>query len=225
MKAFAISDPHGCARTLETLVDALALDSGDHLFLLGDYVNKGPNAKGVLDLVMHWQDASFSLTALKGNHDQLVLDASRNRDMIPDLRGARGIPTLRSFGVENPAQIPDPYLQLIAQLPTVVSWRDYLFVHAGIRFDISDPLDDQQAHLHLREWYDQIDYQWLGERIIVHGHDQTTGLAIVRQVRTLHQNRVLNIDAGCVNTEDPGKGYLCAFDLIHKSCIFQPNID
>ena len=70
MKAFAISDPHGCARTLKTLVEVLALESGDHLFLLGDYVNKGPNAKGVLDLVMQWQHAPFALTALKGNHDR-----------------------------------------------------------------------------------------------------------------------------------------------------------
>ena len=225
MKAFAISDPHGCAKTLETLVDVLALDSGDHLFLLGDYVNKGPNAKGVLDLVMHWQEAPFNMTALKGNHDQLLLDASRNRDMIQDLRGAQGGSTLLSFGIDDPADLPDAYLQWIEQLPTVTSWQYYLFVHAGFRFDISDPLADQRSHLHMRGWYDQIDYQWLGERIIIHGHDQTTGPAISRQVRSLVQNQVLNIDAGCVNTEDPGKGYLCAFDLIHRSCIFQPNVD
>jgi len=225
MKAFAISDPHGCSQTLKTLVDVLALDSGDYLFLLGDFVNKGPDAKGVLDLVMQWQHAPFTLTALKGNHDQLLLDASRNEDMIPDLRGAQGIPTLRSFYVMDPANIPERYLRWIEQLPTVLSWHNYLFVHAGFRFDISDPLADRQSHLHIRGWYGRIDYQWLGQRIIVHGHDQTTAPAITRQLRSLDQNQVLNIDAGCANTEEAGKGYLCAFDLIHKTCLFQPNVD
>jgi len=225
MNAFAISDPHGCSNTLETLVDLLKLRSGDHLFLLGDYVNKGPDAKGVLDLVMQWQEAPFTMHALKGNHDQLLLDASRNRDMLSDLQGARGIPTLCSFGVEDPADIPETYLAFIAQLPTVLTWENYLFVHAGLLFDQQDPLQDQRSHLHIRGWYQQIDYQWLGQRIIVHGHDQRTGPQITRQLRTLHQDRVLDIDAGCVNTEEHGKGYLCAFDLINQSCIFQPNID
>jgi len=54
---FAISDIHGCVKTFKKLViDIINLSKEDKLYLLGDYINKGPDSKGVIDFIFTLQD-------------------------------------------------------------------------------------------------------------------------------------------------------------------------
>ncbi|MGB3587457.1 MAG: metallophosphoesterase, partial [Tunicatimonas sp.] len=52
MKQWVITDIHGCAKTFEALLQRINFRRSDSLYLLGDYVDRGPDSKGVLDLVM-----------------------------------------------------------------------------------------------------------------------------------------------------------------------------
>jgi len=51
MKKFAISDIHGCAKTFKALLKKINFSKEDELYLLGDYIDRGPDSKGVIDYI------------------------------------------------------------------------------------------------------------------------------------------------------------------------------
>lgn len=225
MNAYAISDIHGCSQTFRALLARLQLTTNDKLFLLGDFVNKGPDAKGVLDTVFDLRQKGYDLHCLRGNHDDILLEMPTNGEYQQHKERYGAQYTLQSFGVARAQDIPSVYLDFLDSLPTYLIWNDYIFVHAGFSFARQDPLGDTYPHTRIREWYDQIDYAWLGDRWIIHGHDQQTMQKIEQQLQRLPQQQVLNIDAGCVSVWEAGKGHLCAFDLVTHRCIFQGYVE
>ena len=135
MSRYATTDLHGCLHTFRYLVEEkLRLTRDDELYLLGDYVNKGPDSRGVLDYLMQLQATGYRVRCLRGNHDQALLDGARHRWRW-DWLGPRGrLPTLRSFGVARLAHIPDHYLDWVAALPYEIELPDVVLVHAGYNF-------------------------------------------------------------------------------------------
>jgi serine/threonine protein phosphatase 1 len=76
-RRFAATDIHGCLKTFRHLVEIeLCLRTTDTLYLLGDYVNKGPNSAGVLDYIVQLQAAGFQVHCLRGNHEQELLPSA-----------------------------------------------------------------------------------------------------------------------------------------------------
>ena len=70
-----VGDIHACPAELETLLTALSLQPEDHLVCLGDYIDRGPNAKAVVDLLLGMKTAEVChCTFLKGNHEDMFLD-------------------------------------------------------------------------------------------------------------------------------------------------------
>lgn len=67
MRVIAIGDIHGCSTALNTLLDKIAPDAADTLITLGDYVDRGPDTKGVLDTLIELQSFCY-LVPLRGNH-------------------------------------------------------------------------------------------------------------------------------------------------------------
>src|SRR5262249_21601011 len=74
MRTLALGDVHGCLTALEALLRLVAPVQGDHLIALGDYVDRGPDSKGVLDCMIELYDAGL-LVPLGGNHDEMVVEA------------------------------------------------------------------------------------------------------------------------------------------------------
>ena len=70
MNKFAISDIHGCAKNFKALLDRISLSLGDELYLLGDYIDRGPDSKGVIDHVWQLQKTGHTVHCLCGNHEQ-----------------------------------------------------------------------------------------------------------------------------------------------------------
>jgi len=225
MNAYAISDIHGCSQTFRALLDRIQLSSCDPLFLLGDFVNKGPDSRGVLDTILDLRQKGYNVQCLRGNHDDILLEMLTNKRYQQDKHIFGAQYTLQSFGVEQAADIPRHYLDFLDSLPTYLRWREYLFVHAGFSFAAGTPLNDTYAHTHLRDWYHQIDYNWLGEHYILHGHVQQPRDKIQHNLSVFQRRKVLGIDAGCVSVWEPGKGHLCAFDLLRQQCIFQGYVE
>jgi serine/threonine protein phosphatase 1 len=103
-RRFAATDLHGCLRTFRYLVEEeLRLLPTDHLYLLGDYVNKGPDSGGVLDYVMQLQSTGYQIHCLRGNHEHELLATVFSRGDGDMWRTkAEEARTLASFGVARP---------------------------------------------------------------------------------------------------------------------------
>src|SRR5262245_33597795 len=195
MRIYAMSDIHGCRDKLERLVERCRADAGNEparFGFLGDYIDRGPDTRGVLDCVMDLQRRwPGDVTCLCGNHEDLALNAIDDPSEI-ELWVAYngGDKALRSFGVTSPSAIPARYVEWMRGLATHVDDGARFFVHAGI--DPDRPLDRQDRHdmLWMREPFlsDPRDFG----RFVVHGHTP------VRDGRPdLRHNRV-NIDTAAV---------------------------
>ena len=223
-RRFAISDIHGCAATFETLLERINVQAEDELFLLGDFIDRGPGSKEVIDRVWALTAAGVKVRCLRGNHEQMLLDAATQTNGLRVFVFNGGQETMASFGVSRPQDIPDAYLEWMDALPLYLETPGYLMVHAGIDFRSEAPLEDEAALLWLREWYDRIDREWLDDRIVIHGHTPRPSYLLRRQVERLELIPAVNIDAGCVFTYQ-GLGHLCAFDLDARQYYFEPNVD
>jgi len=123
MHKYTISDIHGCLKTFEALLDTIQFSKSDELYLLGDYVDRGPDSKGVFDLIWSLQEQGYQIQCLRGNHEQLLLDSSKSiqNDLIWKRNG--GIQTLASFKSNSVAEIPKKYLQFMEQMPLYFEGR------------------------------------------------------------------------------------------------------
>lgn len=120
-RLFAVSDIHGHGRLLERLLDEAGYNPlADRLFLLGDYVNKGPDSAGTLELAHRL--CADGAVALQGNNERKWLEQVPG-SAVPDGRAA------------------DRYRRWIEEMPLWAEHGRFLFVHAGLRPGI--PLREQ----------------------------------------------------------------------------------
>ena len=221
MRQFAISDIHGCAKTFQALLEQIKLQPEDELYLLGDFINRGPDSKGVIDHIWKLQEAGFQLFCLRGNHEQMLLSAiahpSPYDPPFPEF--------MRSFGIKKEEELPQAYVDWLLALPYYYEIGKFIFVHAGLSFDGMLPLEDLDPMLWTRDWYAELDRKWLGQRMIIHGHTPTHRTEILFQSKALAELPILCIDAGCSHIHRLGMGHLCAVNLGTKELFFQENID
>lgn len=226
MRKIAMTDIHGCRRSFEALLDQLALTTSDELYFLGDYIDRGPDSKGVLDIILDLKNKGHKVRCLMGNHEDALLIAAKDRSFFYQwYDGWGGRQTLESFGVHFAASVPVKYMDFFKTLEYTIEVDGYILVHAGLDFRSRNPLAPDVNMLYLRDWYDTIDFGWLGDRIVVHGHTPISKAEIEGMGRNLKYRRVIDIDCGCFAQHLPGKGYLCAFDLTNRALYFQQNLD
>jgi serine/threonine protein phosphatase 1 len=155
---YAIGDVHGCRDKLARLLDVLRYDpTADRLIFLGDYIDRGPDSKGVIDLILCLQRENAANVFLMGNHEdnfltyvQACLTAEGADYWLkePFFAGG-GIATLHSYcpGLRHPYAerltdvIPPEHLTFLANLRLYWTNHDYIAVHAGVRPGI--PLERQ----------------------------------------------------------------------------------
>jgi serine/threonine protein phosphatase 1 len=78
-RRFAVGDIHGCSKTLKKMMeDVLLLEHEDMLFLMGDYIDRGPDSKGVLDYILQLLESGYDIRPLLGNHEEMMLIAATN---------------------------------------------------------------------------------------------------------------------------------------------------
>jgi len=150
-RLFAIGDVHGCADELKRLLDALPLGADDTIVFVGDYIDRGPDSRAVLDLVLEVRARPDVMTiCLKGNHEDMCLDYLGRGGHWGDAWSMNGGgATLRSYGIDQrlagaevAAHLPRGHLTLLDGLDHSFTADGHLFVHAGIRPDRS--LEQQQ---------------------------------------------------------------------------------
>ncbi len=190
---FAIGDVHGCVDELRLLLNRLPRTSETTIVLLGDYVDRGPSSRQVIDTVLELAQ-QCNVVALKGNHEAMFLDYLAE----PTSEGAGafiyngGSATLASYAdAHGELKIPEAHLGFLRSLPTMHETEHNVFVHAGLP---QIPLDQitleghQPTMLWTRGQFLRTDYDW--GKVVVHGHTPVPRV-------TLRNNRI-NIDTGCV---------------------------
>lgn len=221
-RQFAISDIHGCVRTLKKLVlDEIKLSKADTLYLLGDYINKGPDSKGVIDFIFQLKNKGFNLYCLRGNHEQYLIDGLiYSWEEIAFLsRGGRE--TLSSFGVDAIGDIPNKYLDFIKSLPFYIELEKYILIHAGLNFDLTDPYKDDFSMLNIRKM--QVDLEKTGGKNIIHGHVPMTYQDIKGDLD--FKKHHISIDAGCVYDHIHALNHLVALEIQSGKLYIQHNIE
>ncbi|MEZ4987733.1 MAG: metallophosphoesterase [Saprospiraceae bacterium] len=113
---YAIGDIHGCLHTFEALLDQISLTTSDELFLLGDYIDRGWNSKGVIDKIIALRQEGYHVTTLRGNHEQMLID-SWKEEVEQGYRFTGDEDLLQSFGARSVKDIPTSYIDFCHSLP------------------------------------------------------------------------------------------------------------
>ncbi len=226
MRKIAITDIHGCHLTFKKLVrDVVQLTLTDELYLLGDYIDRGPGSKEVFDYIFELKNTGHKVRCLKGNHEQVLIECIEGHGKFSAWLSYGGRMTLDSFHVEYPNQIAPKYLNFMDELEYYIEVDDYILVHAGLNFMTTDPLKDKSGMLWSRDWEAHTNKEWLAGRRIIYGHTPIMRHILEHNLSKLDERQLLNIDVGCYGTYVPGYGHLSAFDMTNQQLFFQENID
>ena len=222
-RAYAIGDVHGRLDLLEDLLDQVKRDNAGrrpaktYLVFLGDLVDRGPDSRGVIELLLaqHWDFARPIF--IKGNHEEFFLRALEGEeDIIIDWLSYGGYQCCESYGVSQgwtlnataaeirerlSASVPVAHREFLNDMADSFQFGDYVFVHAGVRPGVA--LEQQSSK----------DLRWIREGflddltdhgvVVVHGH------TIVESPEQ-HPNRIA-LDTGAYRT-----GILTALGLEGK---------
>lgn len=218
---FVITDIHGCAATFKTLLDQLDLQHDDTLYLLGDYIDRGPNSKGVLDIIMQLSASGFNVQALMGNHESMLLKSLSCFEAKCRWLTNGGNFTLKSFNVKQPGDIPQEYLDFIAALQKVIVIDDYVLAHAGLHFGVPDPVKDTPDFFLFWERDNKVVPELIGGRTLVVGHTRKD----LHQIRQSLETYCITLDNGCFDMRNTGFGSLIALDLDKREILIQPNCE
>ncbi|MCO6498141.1 MAG: serine/threonine protein phosphatase [Chitinophagaceae bacterium] len=217
---YIIGDIHGCNKTFRHLItEKIKLKKSDHLYLVGDYIDRGPDSKGVLDFILELRSEGFNIFPLRGNHEQMLLDSFDNKETREMWLYYGGEATLESYGAESLSGIDLKHLQFLLGTGFYYTTKNLIITHAGLNFDIDDPLEDLNAMLWTRK--NEVNLEYLGKQILVHGHTPITLNEILNQ----ELKGSVNIDGGCIFRNRSGMGHLVALDVKEGEFIYTENID
>lgn len=189
-RAYAIGDVHGRLDLLERMIATIDRDrretgrARDYLILLGDLIDRGPDSRGVIELLMRLPSDGIRPVFLMGNHEEMMLRVLGDEpEAVVQWLTYGGYEFAQSYGVEVGrlavlaptdaadmirSAIPPSHLAFIEGFADSFTFGDYLFVHAGLR--PGKCLEEQDTH----------DLRWIREDflndasdhgcMVVHGH-------------------------------------------------------
>lgn len=193
MRTYAVGDIHGCAELLLRALEWISNDARDNkarVVFIGDYIDRGPCSREVLDILMKKRvSRKIEFICLMGNHEQLCIDAFNSERNMDDWLHSGGRETLQSFR----GQIDQRYLDWMARLPLFFQDDQRIFVHAGLEPGVPLERQTRESLLWIREPFFRTRRSF--GKHVVHGHTPIGPQQLKRRT---------NIDAGAVFT-----GNLC----------------
>lgn len=202
-RIIAIGDPHGCSIALAALIEAIDLQPQDTLVMLGDYVDRGIDSKGVLDQLIKLQQ-KCNFVPILGNHDEMMLHARDGRSDFQFWLNCGGDTALDSYGSTSKLNlIPDSHFRFLGLCHSHYETETHVFVHANYKPDVPlDKLDD-----HTLRWLSLFDYV----QPTLHCSGKTFVVGHSPQPEILDLGYLICIDTGCCNG-----GWLTALDVNTK---------
>ena len=199
MRTLAIGDIHGCLKSLKTLANFVDFTPEDTIITLGDYIDRGPDSKGVIDYLLGLRK-THNLITLKGNHEAMIQDALEYYEDLMNWLLNGGIETLNSFKAVEFEDIPDRYWEFFASCQTYHEIDDHIFVHAGLTPD--QPLHEQEENILLWLRFNKTKQHHSGKQIICGHTPQHPSVPTVK-------DHAICIDTGACN-----QGWLTCLDPI-----------
>ena len=214
----AIGDIHGCAKTLDALLDRLDEEYGNsrEYVFLGDYVDRGPSSKQSIDLLIEFAK-SHTCHFIRGNHDQMFLTYYQDNTYYEYLKYG-GAHTLESYYASCPdKKVPFSHLRFLISTKFFHEAEHWVFVHGGLppNMTIAEALADKDVFSSFLWQRDHLQIEqnnW--EKTVVFGHTP------VRQ--PIEKNNMIGVDTGCVYEQF---GKLTAVILPEVEFVQQKRID
>ena len=104
------------------------------MYLLGDYIDRGPDSKAVIDYILQLQYDGYDVNCLRGNHEQMLLNASSSLNDLRMFRMNGGKQTLESYGCTMSELRFHKHFQFFQNLDYYFELENYYLVHAGFNF-------------------------------------------------------------------------------------------
>lgn len=207
MRLYAIGDVHGYSEPLRRMHRMIEDDLKSRpaedwrIIHVGDYVDRGPDSKGVIDFLLARMAGDERILALRGNHDQGFLDFLDEPDPGGIFVHNGGEETARSYGVPADfsdeagfsqsarlltAAMPAVHRRFLNSLVFTYSFGDYFFCHAGIMPGVPLRAQREDTLIWIREPF--LNWGGLFEKVVVHGHTPVEDV-------DMQANRV-NVDTG-----------------------------
>jgi serine/threonine protein phosphatase 1 len=208
-RRFVIGDVHGCFKTFDfMLFNELKITKDDEIYLLGDYIDRGPCSKEVIDLIISLQEQHYNIFPIRGNHEEMLISSLKSFNHFEQWIHNGAKHTLKSFGISHTTEFELKYLEFFFELPYYYELKDFIIVHGGLNFSIEDPFTDLTSMVWLRNPYVDLK-KTKGKRIIV-GHTPVH-LEIIKASLGIGQ---IYLDGGCVYAKKyEGLGWLAALEL------------
>lgn len=194
LKVIAIGDIHGCSKTLNALLNRLDDVFGNtrEYVFLGDYVDRGPDTKGVIDLLIEFSQ-THKCVFLRGNHDAMLLMAYPQRELL-DWFDNGGDATMESYQKgDSGISIPQRHLRFFINTKLYYDTPNWFFVHGGLppHKTIEESIADESlwsSFLWRRDHLESEDNVW--EKTVIFGHTPERS--------PITGKNLLGIDTGCV---------------------------
>lgn len=217
-RRLVITDIHGCANTFMKLVEKVGLNDEDQLFLLGDFINRGPRSKEVLDFILLLQEEGYNVFPLMGNHEETVLHIIQHKpEQLKLLLKSRNSTNL----LNRHQRIRKRFFRFFRALPYYYEMDDFYLVHAGFNLKVEKPFTDVHAMAWVRNF--SIDKK-LNKKRVFFGHTPTKLSKIQAAVES--NAKSICLDNGCSHNY-LGKEYgrLLCLDIDSRELFKQKNID
>ena len=151
-RVYVIGDIHGCPREPEVLLQHLEKNEGlngdDLVIFLGDYIDRGPDTKAVVELMLDFRTRYPRTRYLKGNHEDMLLDfLGFGGNLGQAFLYNGGLETIQSYGItvfappgEMVGAMPPSHFKFYCELESILVIENFICVHAGL-----NPLRDLHA--------------------------------------------------------------------------------
>jgi len=191
-RVYAIGDIHGRLDLLDELLWMIRHDDAERapverrrIVFLGDYIDRGANSRGVVARLIAGPPEGFEAIHLKGNHEDMMLRAPAEPDVMALWLGNGGTATLSSYGIdwnqelgafadyarlgESMAQaLPAEHVSFLRGLKLYLEIGDYFFVHAGVKPGLPLERQTEEDCLYIREPF--LSHRGSFGKVVVHGH-------------------------------------------------------
>ena len=199
-RTIAIGDIHGCDQALLELIARIRPAADDTIVTLGDYVDRGPNSRGVLDVLIQLR-SQCHLVPLLGNHEQMFFSARASHDMTEQWLRFGGSETLKSYGSGGLESVPASHWSFLESCRLSFETATHLFFHANYAADrsASEQSEDTVLSLSLSEL---VPAPHKSGKTAILGHSVQPG------------GRILDLGyVKCIDTDCSNGGFLTALDV------------
>ncbi len=218
-RRFVIPDIHGHFDEFKAILQKIALTKVDQLFLLGDFIDRGPKVKELLDEILLLLESGYAIFPLRGNHEDMCLEAHhKNYDQktlkLPGYKWGKGI-------IDKERKILPKYVELLGKLPYYYELDNFYLVHGGFDFKSPSPFTGYRHIL----WHhiENEDIKYLNNKTLVHGHVKRSIAKIKDSIEKREQ--IIGLDNSVYSKNSKDYGHLTCLNLDSFELVVQKRIE